>query len=313
MSVPRRWLDDGGSATPSEREILRSALSVEPPPGAHGEVWAALLTKLPPPANPVGNGSSGGGPAATAGKAAVAAKAAGTVAIGGSVLKASLVGAGAVLALVTGYVGGSALRHPSTNTTPPAVTAPAHAQPTPAARLANQPNPQGPAANKPPPALEGATEGTLPAPAPLTERRASVTTGVMTGVTTGPQVAPSAGAEQAQRPVPNAADPGAERETMLQEESRETREAREALRRGDAAGALGMLEQIRARHPGGVLVQEREALTIEALARSGRRAEASARAAAFLKAYPTSTLAEHVQAFATMGETPKPPPQAPAQ
>ncbi len=300
MSVPRRWLDDGGSGTPAERDLLRSALTVEPPPGAEGQVWAALLTKLPPatmgggppnpPAQPGSPVGSGGGPAATAGKAAVAAKAARTVAVGGGVIKASLVGAGAVLALIAGYAGGSAYRSSSATTAPPAVTAPAHAQPAPAAP---KPNPQGPAANKPPPALEGATEATPPAPASLTERRAPVIT--------GPQAAPSSltgAAEQAQRPVPNAADPSVERETMLQEESRETREAREALRRGDAAGALGMLEQIRARHPGGILVQEREALTIEALARSGRRAEASTRAAAFLKAYPTRTLAERVQTYA---------------
>ncbi len=86
-----------------------------------------------------------------------------------------------------------------------------------------------------------------------------------------------------------------ERETMLREESRLVGEARDALRRGDATGALAQLEQIQARFPGGVLGQEREALTIEALARSGRRAEASARATAFLQAYPTSVLAGRVQ------------------
>jgi hypothetical protein len=36
---------------------------------------------------------------------------------------------------------------------------------------------------------------------------------------------------------------------------------------------------------------------IEALASSGRRAEAATRAEAFLKAYPTSTLAPRVQPF----------------
>jgi outer membrane protein assembly factor BamD (BamD/ComL family) len=84
---------------------------------------------------------------------------------------------------------------------------------------------------------------------------------------------------------------------MLREENRQVSEARAALRRGDASGALVQLEQIRTRFPLGVLVQEREVLTIEALARSGRRADASARAEAFLQAYPTSTLAERVQGF----------------
>ena len=91
MSVPRRWLDDGASATPAERELLRSSLSMEPPPGAQGEVWAALLTKLPPP-GPLGGGgggAGGAGHAATAGKVAVAAKA-GQVVAGFSKVEAVL-------------------------------------------------------------------------------------------------------------------------------------------------------------------------------------------------------------------------------
>jgi outer membrane protein assembly factor BamD (BamD/ComL family) len=84
---------------------------------------------------------------------------------------------------------------------------------------------------------------------------------------------------------------------MLREESDRVAEARAALRRGDASAALAQLEQIRTRFPAGGLVQEREALTIEALARSGRRADASARAAAFLRAYPTSVHSQRVQGY----------------
>ena len=40
---PRRWIEEGGSATPFERDLLRSALSVEPPPDAQKEVWAGVL------------------------------------------------------------------------------------------------------------------------------------------------------------------------------------------------------------------------------------------------------------------------------
>jgi outer membrane protein assembly factor BamD (BamD/ComL family) len=95
-----------------------------------------------------------------------------------------------------------------------------------------------------------------------------------------------------------AAESATERETMLREENQQMSDARAAMRRGDAPRALVLLEQVRARFPGGMLVQEREALAIEALARSGRRGDASARAAAFLRAYPTSMFAERVQAFA---------------
>jgi outer membrane protein assembly factor BamD (BamD/ComL family) len=84
---------------------------------------------------------------------------------------------------------------------------------------------------------------------------------------------------------------------MIKEEARLVGLAADMLHRGDAAGALAQLEQIQARFPGGALGQERETLAIEALARSGRRAEASARASAFLRAHPTSTFADRVQPF----------------
>src|SRR5262249_47654100 len=110
--------------------------------------------------------------------------------------------------------------------------------------------------------------------------------------TTGAVEAPSAD------PSARAAADAALRETQTREESERVGEARDALRRGDAAAALAQLEQIRARFPAGVLGQEREALAIEALAKSGRRADAATRAAAFLQAYPSSPLAAKVQGFA---------------
>ncbi len=202
--------------------------------------------------------------------------------------------------LIAGYMGGSALR--SGSQAAPVAISPTHPQ--------TVPNP-GPAAPAQRSAPNAAAPGVVSPAAPLAAPNPGPAAPAPVTVSpTLPQAAPNHGTvEPAQRPASAAAapaepalngahpDPGAERETMLQEESREMRDAREALRRGDAAGALTMLEQIRARYPGGVLSQEREALAIEALARSGRRAEASTRAAAFLKAYPTSTLAERVQVF----------------
>jgi outer membrane protein assembly factor BamD (BamD/ComL family) len=74
-------------------------------------------------------------------------------------------------------------------------------------------------------------------------------------------------------------------------------EARDALRRGDASGALQKIEEARSRFAGGMLGQEREALTIEALYKSGQKGAASARAAAFLRAYPMSPHAARLQTF----------------
>lgn len=85
----------------------------------------------------------------------------------------------------------------------------------------------------------------------------------------------------------------------LAAEGRLVVEARRALREGDAAGALRQLEAGRAAFAGGALLQEREALTIEALARTGRADAAAARADAFLRAYPHSPHASAIRVFAT--------------
>ena len=83
----------------------------------------------------------------------------------------------------------------------------------------------------------------------------------------------------------------------LGEETTLIREARQALRAGNAARALRLLEEARQLFPTGVLQQERERLTIEALVKGGRRADAAARAAAFLRRYPDSPHASEIRAL----------------
>ncbi len=91
-------------------------------------------------------------------------------------------------------------------------------------------------------------------------------------------------------------DPSA-RASQLREESRITLEARRRLRSGDVNGALQLLERARVRFPNGALGQEREALTIEALARSGSRDAAERRARQFLRENPRSPHAADVRAY----------------
>jgi hypothetical protein len=86
--------------------------------------------------------------------------------------------------------------------------------------------------------------------------------------------------------------------SRLAAEGRAVLDARRALRDGRADEALRTLEAARAEYGAGALEQEREALTIEALARAGRRDLAAARAAAFLKAHPGSPHAATVRGFA---------------
>jgi hypothetical protein len=76
--------------------------------------------------------------------------------------------------------------------------------------------------------------------------------------------------------------------SQLREESIAVLQARAALRAGNASQTLALLEQARQRFPRGALGQEREALTIEALAQSGQSVAAQRRAEAFLRAHPGS-------------------------
>jgi len=87
--------------------------------------------------------------------------------------------------------------------------------------------------------------------------------------------------------------------SRLREESGALLEARAALRAGDAARSLALLEQARVRYPHGALGQEREALAIRALAQSGDRAAAARRARAFLQAHPQSPYVADVRLVAT--------------
>jgi hypothetical protein len=66
--------------------------------------------------------------------------------------------------------------------------------------------------------------------------------------------------------------------------------ARAALAHGDGAGALARLAVHEHRFPSGALAQEREAMTIRALALTGERDHARARAEAFRTRYPSSLL-----------------------
>jgi outer membrane protein assembly factor BamD (BamD/ComL family) len=99
--------------------------------------------------------------------------------------------------------------------------------------------------------------------------------------------------------VPSSPPPSdsATRSDALREESTLLANARAAVRRGDSRSALSSLELARSRYPNGALVQEREVLTIEALAQSGDVDGASAHATRFLKAFPSSPHSAHVRTF----------------
>jgi hypothetical protein len=83
--------------------------------------------------------------------------------------------------------------------------------------------------------------------------------------------------------------------SQIEEETRALLAVRRALRGGDPSTALRLLQQLRARFPRRVLAQESEALTIEALSRSGQQGLATQRATEFVARYPESPYAAEVR------------------
>jgi len=90
-------------------------------------------------------------------------------------------------------------------------------------------------------------------------------------------------------PAPAPAPPPRVSEVALLEQ------ARSALRGGQAARSLALTDQHAALYADGILVEEREALAIEALLELGRRDEAAAKWSKFAAAYPHSNYQARLQ------------------
>jgi len=91
------------------------------------------------------------------------------------------------------------------------------------------------------------------------------------------------------------------RDADLREEIALLDAARTALASGSPHKAMGFLGQYARRYPNGTFVPEALALRIEALTDAGDRASAHALARGFLKAHPSSPLAERVERLAGRG------------
>ena len=85
-------------------------------------------------------------------------------------------------------------------------------------------------------------------------------------------------------------DAGQEPSDPLDTDAALMRRAMAALGDGRAAAALALAQRHAKKYPGSRRVQEREALTIRALASVGRRTEAQTRAESFRRTYPNSML-----------------------
>lgn len=143
----------------------------------------------------------------------------------------------------------------------------------------------------------------------------SVTTGQRAPLRTiasapGKPVAPPASA------APSAAPPAPQ--STLAEENQLFKEAAEAGRSGDVAGALGRLEQLIRNYPRSPLAQTAMVRKFRLMAKSGRTDEARGEAQRYLEAYPTGFAVSEAQAL-QQGAVPPPaaadevPPTAPSE
>jgi hypothetical protein len=150
------------------------------------------------------------------------------------------------------------------------------------------------------PAEAVTTDVAGPERTPLAEHVAPARTGTASQKDTArPGTGPRRGASPStiDAPPPPSSEPLPSPESRLSDEAHAVLAARAALRSGNPGAALRELSAASALFPGGALVQEREALTIEALARSGQSGAASARAQAFLRRFPRSPHADDVRRF----------------
>jgi hypothetical protein len=265
---PVRLLEADSEASPELRELLGAASLDEPSAAQLG----ALAGKLGPLLGPGG----GAPPAGSTPGAGPAASAPGGL--------ASTVASGLKLKVLAGVAGAALLggsfqagrvferEHPASSPVERGVSAPRQPAPEPASMTAPV-----------------ATHTPAPAVTPVPEPEVTpVAPSPRTSAVPAPRVPRPRASET---PAPAAAAEGA----SVDEELTLLESAYQALRRGDAAGALAEAERHAARFPAGALAQEREVLAIDALVRMGRRAEAERRAEAFRARYPTSTHGVRIQ------------------
>lgn len=117
----------------------------------------------------------------------------------------------------------------------------------------------------------------------------------------GPSAEPRVPAKPPQIDTGDKADAPA----SLVDELQKLKQARIAMKSGDAQTALALLADHARRYPSSSLGLEREVLTIEALHASGQREKAQARARSFVRRHPSSMLSERLRSIAGTAGAPQ--------
>ncbi len=294
MNDTKHWLDPRSDATSLERRLLGSARADAASPDQQAALWASLTagggTGGAPPAQAPATASPPEGHAPS-GEAVVGVAKHATFAALAKPISLILVGAASL-------AGGLELSSRFTHSRSPSPHLSA---------VANELPPASSSAQLASPAAIASAE--IPAsgsdvPASSLSSQAAVRGMRAPHPASGGHAAPSH--ERARRTAPEASIPEApepvpspaEQASAIREEGRRVAEARDRVRRGDGAGALAALGALRTAFPSGALMQERQALEVEALAETGQRDAARTRALAFVRAYPSSPFLPRVEPFA---------------
>jgi hypothetical protein len=323
MIDPKRWLDDASFASSIEHELVLSGKRLSPPEGAAARSWSELAPLLGPGPGPGSGSSDPSGPSGTGldGASGPLSLGSGASSLSAGTIKAFVVGA-ALGVGVMGVVQAARTPRPTPSVvlTPPAPTAElgkTSQRPVPVLERAEplefgQPEPPsaGIASVEPPPpalpsapavkstparvgtqtAVEGAPAAPAssasvepsPAPPPLPEPAPAAAASVTpegNGESAGP--APSGG--------------GPKSANWLRAEAQDMARAKNFLGSGRASEALVLLQNAADRFAGGALMQEREALIVEALFGSGRTEQGRVRARAFVQKYPNSPMSARMR------------------
>lgn len=291
MTDPIR-LADSPDLPPEVRRALRAERGQSPPRALRASVWAGLAASLGL-GSTVSTAAAGGAGAL----AAAGGKSAMTALVSVSALKWMAVGAGVggSLALGVEVVTYAGERETSRTGDVLVVDAPRHQ-----VGSAPAPVPPPPPASPPSDAVEPASQPSRDAIEPE-----SSDDGPATPASRLPAPArPAAGASEppsSTRPSAEVAAPDSPTSTAREEATR-VAQARDLLRRGNGAAALTTLVLLDRELRGGLLIQERQALRVEALVALGRMGEAREAADAFLRRYPESPHAGRVRSWRAQAE-----------
>jgi hypothetical protein len=287
MSLPKRFIDPGSDADDFERAVLGAELDVTPPAKAEERVLAGVLAVV---AAPLPSTAVPTGAVTTAKSSGVAALAKTAASLGFG--KGFVVGIGVSIAAAGGshVLGGPSPFHRAPSPTSAAATNAL----SPAATTATRSVQSASVADEP------ATRTETPSSRAVEPSRAQANRGAPVAAAPFAASAPLPAQTPAAPSVASfPADDRALAVSRLKEEAALLRRARAELRAGTLAAAFATLEASRQKFTAPELSQEREALIIELLYRSGERAAAALRAREFLARFPDSPHAAAVRAFAS--------------